>query len=90
MAHRENVGDAAAEKMRSGSAEKFFGCRTNHDGASVAGEEKEAIFQAGHDGIHIFAKRTEDFVNAAQLLTDLSDFPANLAKFIGATVPTPW
>jgi len=40
MAGRKNLGDAAPEEMPSGLTEKFFGSRTDHDGARIASEKQ--------------------------------------------------
>ena len=64
------------------SAEEFFGGGADHDGARVAREEQQTVFEAGHHGVHVFAHGAENFVHAAQLLADLRDFAADLAEFV--------
>src|SRR5882762_3174136 len=70
--------------MSSGRTEKFFGRRAYHHGAGIAGEQEQAVLQAGHYGIHVLAQSAEDFVDAAKLLPDLSNFSAHLAEFVAA------
>src|ERR1700693_2368663 len=85
MTDRKYVGDAAAEERGGGSTQEFFGGGADHDRASIASEEQKTVFKTCHDGIHIFAKRTENFVDAAKLLADLGNFSSDLAEFVGAT-----
>src|SRR5882762_1128489 len=71
--------------MSSGRTEKFFGRRAHHHGAGIAGEQEQAVLQAGHYGIHVLSQGAEDFVDSAKLLPDLRNFSAHLAEFVTAT-----
>src|SRR5271165_4280254 len=84
MAHGENIGDATAKEVGSGSAQEFFGGRADHHRAGIASEQQQAVFETGHDGVHVFSQRTEDFMDATKLLTDLRDFFSYLPEFVGA------
>src|SRR5882724_1149912 len=85
VARRENLGDAAAEKLSGFAAEKFLRRGTDHHGAGVAGEEQQAVFESGHDRIHVLAKGAEDFVDAPELLADLGNLAADLANFVAVS-----
>ncbi len=83
MPRRKNIRHAPAEEIRGWSTQEFFRGRAYHHRARVLREEKQAVFQAGHHGIHVLAKGTEDFVNSTQLLADLLNLLAHLAEFVG-------
>src|ERR1700748_1028006 len=80
----KDIADAPAEKRARGSTEEFLGCGTHHDRARFAREENQAILHSRHDGVHVFAHSADDFVPAAQLLTDLWDLAADCADFVSA------
>ena len=88
VTQRENLRHAPPQKVSSRCAQKFFRRRTDHYGARVPGEQQQAVLEPRHDGIHIFAHGTEDFMHAAQLLADLCDFPAHQPEFIAASRET--
>ncbi len=86
---RENVRHQTAEEVGGRRAREFFGRGTHHHRAGVLGEQQQSVFEARHHGIHVFTQGTENFMNAAQLLPDLLNFLAHLAKFIGG-FPSRW
>src|SRR6266566_78090 len=84
MTRWKDVGYAAAKEFACRGAQKFLGGGTDHHRARIPREQKQAVFQSGHDGVHVFAHGAENFVHAAELLPDLGDFAAHQTKFVAA------
>ena len=89
LAQRMSLGKISVtrlpKKLPRRRAQKFLRRGADHHGARVAREQKQAVFQAGHHGVHVFAHGAENFMHAAQLLADLRDLPADLAQFVAAS-----
>src|ERR1700680_2447654 len=84
MTQGEYLRDAPSEELSCGRTEKFLRGGTDHDGASITGEQQQAVFEASHDGIHVFSHRAEYFVHPAQLLADLGYLQAYQSQFVAA------
>src|SRR5580692_12675504 len=80
----KNIRHTAAQEVTSRRAQKLFRRGADHHCAGILREKQQAVFEAGHHGIHVFAQGTEDFVNAAELLPYLQNFLAHLAEFVRA------
>src|SRR5271170_1513414 len=84
MAGREDFADAHSAQCFGALAEKFFDGGADQHGVAVRVEEQQAIFEAAHHLIEIFAQGAENFAHIAQLFSDADDFGADGAEFVAA------
>src|ERR1700733_3712367 len=84
MLWREDVARRAAQDLVGRLPQKFLDCGANHDGAAVASEQEEAVFETAEHLVKIFAKGAKDGPDSAQLLADFADLGAHLSVLVGA------
>ena len=65
MAFGENFAHAAAAQILGAVAEKFLDGRADQHGAAGGIEKEQAVFEAAHDLIEIFAQGAENFAHVA-------------------------
>ena len=84
MPGRENFADAQTAQNFGALAEKFFDGRTDEHRVAARVEEQQAVFEAAHDLIEIFAQSAENFAHVSQLFSDADDFGADGSEFVAA------
>src|SRR5271157_6094978 len=84
MSGRKNFADAQTAQDFGALAEKFFDGRTDEHRVAARVEKQQAVFEAAHDLIEIFAQSAENLAHVAQLFSDANDFRADSAEFVAA------
>src|ERR1700674_5170526 len=84
MVQGENLLRSAPEELIRRPPQETLYSRADHYRAPVAGKQQQPVVENAQNLVHVLAKRAENFAHAAQLLSDLADFRADLAELVAA------